>query len=180
MNSKETLAASDHAPETRQTLRHNYLSFIENTAQTLGVMAPTGTMGIVLPLLIMQAGNATWISFLLTFIAFSLILYCIYRFARHCATAGALATYADVGLGKTVGMIAGWSYVVAMFFGHQDLPLEDGRVDLDLIEPGCMHRQVDQPKIGELALQTTNGSGAPMAGAAVDDPEDATRSRIGR
>jgi amino acid transporter len=114
---QEASAPHVPAPATHPTLRHNYLSFIENTAQTLGVMAPTGTMGIILPLLILQAGNATWISFLLTFIAFSLILYCIHRFARHCASAGALATYADVGLGRTVGIIAGWSYVVAMLFG---------------------------------------------------------------
>ena len=74
-------------------------------------------MGIILPLLILQAGNATWISFLLTLTAFSLVLYCIHRFARHCASAGALATFAEVGLGRKAGMIAGWAYVVAMLFG---------------------------------------------------------------
>jgi amino acid transporter len=74
-------------------------------------------MGIILPLLIAQAGNATWISFVLTFLAFSLVLYCMQRFARQCASAGALAAYADAGLGKTAGIVAGWAYIVAMGVG---------------------------------------------------------------
>jgi amino acid transporter len=117
VSSTETPPASAPPPRARQTLRHNYLSFLENTAQTLGVMAPTGTLGIILPLLIAKAGNATWISFLLTLIAFSLIMYCIQRFARHCASAGALAAYADAGLGRSVGIVAGWAYVIAMGVG---------------------------------------------------------------
>ena len=67
-------SGSTGAPvHARPTLRHNYLSFIEDTALTLGVMAPTGTCGIVLPLLIAKGGNATWLIFLLTLVAFSLI-----------------------------------------------------------------------------------------------------------
>jgi amino acid transporter len=80
-------------------------------------MAPTGTLGIILPLLIVKAGNATWITFLLTLIAFSLVMYCIHRFARHSASAGALATYVDAGLGRSIGIVAGWSYVIAMAVG---------------------------------------------------------------
>jgi amino acid transporter len=110
-------SAATAAPKPGTTLRHNYLSSIENAAQSLGVMAPTGTIGIILPLLVIQAGNATWISFLLTFIAFSLILYCIHRFATQYASAGALSTYAELGLGRSMGIIAGWSYVVAMGVG---------------------------------------------------------------
>ena len=113
----ETPSSGASLAKPHATLRHNYLSFLENTAQTLGVMAPTGTMGIILPLLILQAGNATWISFLLTLVAFTLVLYCMYRFARHCASAGALATFAEAGLGKKIGIVAGWAYIVAMFFG---------------------------------------------------------------
>src|SRR5580698_6264358 len=83
-------------------LRHNYLSFLEDTAQTLGVMAPTGTLGIILPLLIAKGGNTTWITFSITLIAFSLIMFCVYRFSQHHASAG---------------VIAGWCYVGAMGFG---------------------------------------------------------------
>ena len=107
--------ASTPAPSSG--LRHNYLSFIEDTAQTLGVMAPTGTLGIILPLLIAKGGNTTWITFSITFIAFSLILFCVYRFSQHYASAGGIASFADAGLGRWVGIIAGWCYIGAMGFG---------------------------------------------------------------
>jgi amino acid transporter len=101
----------------KRGLRHNYLSFIEDTAQTLGVMAPTGTLGIILPLLIAKGGNTTWVTFSITLIAFSLILFCVYRFSQQYASAGAIASFADAGLGRWMGVIAGWCYIGAMGFG---------------------------------------------------------------
>ncbi len=101
----------------RTTLRHNYLSFIEDTALTLGVMAPTGTCGIVLPLLIAKGGNATWLIFLLTLVAFSLIMYSVHRFSAQCASAGSLADFAAAGLGRAACVVTGWAYVAAMAFG---------------------------------------------------------------
>jgi amino acid transporter len=98
-------------------LRRNYLSFIEDTAQALGAMAPTGTLGVVIPLLIARGGNATWLAFLVTLIAFSLVCFCVSRFAHYTASAGALATYAEQGLGRAAGVITGWAYVVAMIYG---------------------------------------------------------------
>jgi amino acid transporter len=105
------------APAPTRGLRQNYLTFLEDTAQTLGVMAPTGTLGIILPLLIAKGGNTTWITFLITLFAFSLILFCVYRFSQHYASAGAIASFADAGLGRWMGAIAGWCYVGAMGFG---------------------------------------------------------------
>jgi amino acid transporter len=102
-----------HGPE----LRRNYLSFIEDTAQSLGAMAPTGTLGVVIPLLIARGGNATWLAFLITLVAFSLVCFCVSRFAQHTASAGALATYAEAGLGRCAGVITGWAYVIAMIYG---------------------------------------------------------------
>ena len=80
-------------------------------------MAPTGTLGVVIPLLIARGGNGTWLSFLVTLIGFSLVCYCVSRFAQHTASAGALATYAEVGLGRRAGVLTGWAYVLAMIFG---------------------------------------------------------------
>jgi amino acid transporter len=107
----------DVLPRERTTLRHNYLSFVEDTALTLGVMAPTGTCGIVLPLLIAKGGNATWLIFLLTLVAFSLIMYSVHRFSAQCASAGSLADFAAAGLGRTACVVTGWVYVAAMAFG---------------------------------------------------------------
>ncbi len=80
-------------------------------------MAPTGTMGVILPLLIARGGNASWLSFLFVLIAFSLIFFCVNRFARHFASAGSFATYAEESLGLWAGMVAGWAYVLAMCYG---------------------------------------------------------------
>jgi amino acid transporter len=80
-------------------------------------MAPTGTLGVVIPLLIARGGNGTWLSFLVTLIGFSLVCYCISRFAQHTASAGALATYAEAGLGRRAGVVTGWAYVLAMMYG---------------------------------------------------------------
>jgi amino acid transporter len=110
-------AVTDSSARPRPTLRHNYLSFIEDTALTLGVMAPTGTCGIVLPLLIAKGGNATWLIFLLTLVAFSLITYSVHRFSAQCASAGSLADFAAAGLGRGACMVTGWAYVAAMAFG---------------------------------------------------------------
>ena len=107
----------DVLPRARTTLRHNYLSFVEDTALTVGVMAPTGTCGIVLPLLIAKGGNATWLIFLLTLVAFSLIMYSVHRFSAQCASAGSLADFAAAGLGRTACVVTGWVYVAAMAFG---------------------------------------------------------------
>lgn len=80
-------------------------------------MAPTGTLGVVIPLLIARGGNATWLAFLITFVAFSLVCFCVSRFAHYTASAGALATYAEAGLGRRAGLITGWAYVIAMMYG---------------------------------------------------------------
>jgi amino acid transporter len=109
--------SADAAAYALPTLRHNYLSFIEDTALTLGVMAPTGTCGIVLPLLIAKGGNATWLIFLLTLVAFSLITYSVHRFSAQCASAGSLADFASAGLGRSACLVTAWAYVAAMAFG---------------------------------------------------------------
>jgi amino acid transporter len=107
-------SSTDAPPRSRSTLRHNYLSFIEDTALTLGVMAPTGTCGVVLPLLIAKGGNATWLIFLLTLVAFSLIMFCVHRFSTQCASAGSLADFAAAGLGRWACLVTGWAYFAAM------------------------------------------------------------------
>jgi amino acid transporter len=98
-------------------LRKNYLSGLENVAQTLGVLAPTGTLGVIIPLLIGKTGNATWLLFLAVLGICLLILVNINVFATRCVSAGGLATYARLGLGRRAGLATGWIYIGAMVFG---------------------------------------------------------------
>jgi amino acid transporter len=97
-------------------LRRNYLSAIENVAQSIGTMGPVATIGTVLPLLIYKSGNGTWLLFLGVLAAFCLISASINVFAAKFASAGALSAFAQHGLGNWAGCLTGWSYVVALIF----------------------------------------------------------------
>jgi len=110
---------SDEPSETGGTpegsvLRKNYLSALENVAQSVGTMGPVATIGTVLPLLIYKSGNATWLLFLGILAVFCLISASIKVFASRFASAGSLAAFAEAGLGSWAGSLTGWSYVVAM------------------------------------------------------------------
>jgi amino acid transporter len=98
-------------------LRRDYLSGLENVAQTLGTMAPTGTLGVVIPLVIGKSGNGTWLLVLGVVLVFLLILHNINVFAKRGASAGGLGTYAGLGLGARAGAVTKWIYLVAMLFG---------------------------------------------------------------
>jgi amino acid transporter len=97
-------------------LRHDYLSAIENLAQSIGTMGPVATIGTVLPLLIYKSGNGTWLLFLGILASFCLISTSINVFASRFASAGSLAAFAEIGLGRWAGSLTGWSYIVAMAF----------------------------------------------------------------
>jgi amino acid transporter len=113
------IVENEHAAfsEGHPTLRRNYLSGLENVAQTLGTMAPTGTLGVVIPLLIGKTGNGTWLLFLGVLAICLLILVNINAFATRCASAGGLCTYVRLGLGPWAGAATGWIYIGAMLFG---------------------------------------------------------------
>jgi amino acid transporter len=97
-------------------LRRNYLSALENVAQSVGTMGPAATLGTVIPLLIAKTGNGTWLLFLGILGVFFLIAINISVFASRFASAGSLSSYAERGLGGWSGMATGWSYIVAMTF----------------------------------------------------------------
>src|SRR3990170_3046244 len=56
---------------------------------------------------------------------------------------------------------------------REDLALEDAEVDLDLIEPRRVDRQVDEAQGGMLALEPLDRGLTTVRGAVVDDPEHA-------
>ena len=94
------MGADAAQPPAGGALRPNCLNAFENAAQSLGALAPTGTLGVIVPLLIAKAGNGTWLVVSLTFFAFILILLCIREFASRQASPGALGAYAHAGWGR--------------------------------------------------------------------------------
>ena len=63
--------------------------------------------------------------------------------------------------------------------GREDLPLNDGEVDLDLIEPTGVDRSVDEDGIGPFVAQTVGGFLASVSGAVVHDPKDPSSGLVG-
>ena len=56
---------------------------------------------------------------------------------------------------------------------RENLSLDDGEVDLDLIQPTGMNGSVNENQPGELLLEAGDGSVAAVGAAVIDDPEDA-------
>jgi len=63
---------------------------------------------------------------------------------------------------------------------REHLALDDGEVDLDLIEPTGMDGSVHENQPGELLLEADDGCVAAMGTAVVDDPKDASGVIVGR
>lgn len=63
--------------------------------------------------------------------------------------------------------------------GREDLSLNNGEIDLDLMEPTGVGRSVDEDGIGPFATQTVGGFLASMSGAVVHDPKDSTSGLVG-
>ncbi len=112
-------ALADHASgkaAAPASLRRNYLSFYEVVAQSVATVAPSGTPALVIPVVFAAAGNGTWLAYLFATIALLLVSWNINQFAARSATPGALYVFAGQGLGAVIGVIAGWSLVIAYLF----------------------------------------------------------------
>jgi hypothetical protein len=64
-------------------------------------------------------------------------------------------------------------FEVGEIIGREDLALNDGKVNLDLIEPTGMNRSVDEHQARIAALESCHGTVATMTRTVVHDPEDA-------
>jgi amino acid transporter len=113
---RDTHADDSRSAEATPGLRHNYLNLVENLAQTLGVLTPSGTISVIIPLLILSAGNATWLLLLVTLTIFMLIMLTIMRFASLYSSAGSLAAFSRLGWGPRGGLIGGWIYLLGISF----------------------------------------------------------------
>jgi amino acid transporter len=97
-------------------LRRSGVSLLENFAQTLGVLSPAGTSSIIIPLLIVSAGNGTWLLLLGTLSIFLIVMLSVLRFAGLHASAGSLAAFARLGLGRRGGLWGAWVYLLGISY----------------------------------------------------------------
>ena len=93
-------------------LRTKYLSFIEVLSHSMGIMGPSGTVIIVIPLVFATAGNGTWLAFAIALAAYLLVAAQINVFTRRIATPGSLYTYVGQVCGSLAAAITGWSLLI--------------------------------------------------------------------
>lgn len=97
-------------------LKKSYLSFPDILSQSIGTIAPSGTPGLVIPVVFATAGNGTWLAYIFATIALLIVALQINVFASRTATPGALYVYAGIGLGPLAGIISGWALVIGYVF----------------------------------------------------------------
>jgi len=111
--------ATPRAPRTvgpLSELRRNCISLLDNFGQTMGVLSPAGTISVIIPLLILSAGNGTWLLLLVTLAIFLVVMLAVLRFAALHSSAGSLAAFSRLGFGARGGLIAAWIYLLGIGF----------------------------------------------------------------
>jgi amino acid transporter len=91
-------------------LRQGAITLPETLAQSVTVMAPAMSGGLITYLAAVKAGGATPLAFLLATIACLFIGGVVAQFALHLHSAGSLYTYTVRGLGSFWGYITGFLY----------------------------------------------------------------------
>lgn len=90
------------------TLRRNTLHMPEVLAQSVANMAPTAAMALLPLLVFVNAGNGTWVSFLIAVVLMVCVGYCAAQFARRMHSAGGFYVWVTSGLGPIAGHSTGW------------------------------------------------------------------------
>jgi amino acid transporter len=111
---------TDSSSQETGSLRHNCVSFVENLAQTIGSMAPSGGLTMFIPLVFANAGNGTWLLYVPVAAGYTLLAANINVFTSRTASAGSFSTYAELGLGPLAGLVAGWTYFATLVFAVAD------------------------------------------------------------
>jgi amino acid transporter len=102
--------------KTEPRLRSNSLSLWDSLAQTLGAMAPSGGIAVLIPLVFANAGNGTWLLYVPVIAGYALLAATLTVFASREASAGSFAAYGERAFGPLGGVIGGWTYLAAMIF----------------------------------------------------------------
>jgi amino acid transporter len=109
-------APSTPPPSPPGTLRGNRLTFVESLSQTIGSMAPSGGLSMLIPLVFVNAGNGTWLLYVPVVVGYTLLAANVNAFASRTASAGSFAAYTEMGFGPWAGVLAGWTYFATLVF----------------------------------------------------------------
>jgi amino acid transporter len=90
------------------SLKRNVLSLPEVLAQSVANMAPSAALALLPLLVFLNAGNGTWLSFLIAVILMGCVGYCAVQFAKRMQSAGSFYVWVTRGLGPGAGYASGW------------------------------------------------------------------------
>lgn len=98
------------ARQHEQGLRPGRLGLADVIAQSVAVIAPALSGGIISYLAATKAGGATPLAYLLAMVGTLCIGGVVSEFGRHLPSAGSIYTYTTAGLSRLAGFVVGWSY----------------------------------------------------------------------
>jgi amino acid transporter len=103
-------------PPRSNGLRANYLIFPEVIGQSVGTIAPSVTPALLIGAVFASAGNGTWLAYAFATVALVFASCSINQFASRIASSGSFYVFVGKGLGLSLGVIAGWSLIIAYLF----------------------------------------------------------------
>jgi amino acid transporter len=89
---------------------------VEVLAQSVAAIAPSAVMATGPALIVLSAGNGSWLSYLLALVTVVLIGLCVAQFGTKIASAGSLYDYVGQSLGRGSAFAAGWALVIGYLF----------------------------------------------------------------
>jgi amino acid transporter len=108
-----TSAAPEAPTSTSYGLKSGTLSPSETLAQSVALIAPTGTPVIGVPLVFGLAGQGCAIAFLIATVTTLLVALNVNQFARFSSSPGSLYTYITDHMHPRWGILAGWALLIA-------------------------------------------------------------------
>ncbi len=81
-------------------------------AQSVAAVAPSAAAASLPALIVLYAGEGTWVSYVAATVVVVLIGCCVAMFGRRVASSGSLYTYVAKGLGSLGAFAAGWGLVI--------------------------------------------------------------------
>jgi amino acid transporter len=97
-------------------LRSRALGFPTVLAQSIGVISPTMTAVLIIPICFGDAGQGTWLAYAFGTVMLLFVVLCLNQFAKRSALPGSMYGYTAKGLGPAAGVMSGWSLIWCYLF----------------------------------------------------------------
>jgi amino acid transporter len=104
------------AGQTPSGLADKTMGPIEVLAQSVAAIAPSAVMATGPALIVLSAGNGSWLSYLLAMVLVLLIGLCVAQFGTKIASVGSLYGYVGKSLGPGGAFATGWALVIGYTF----------------------------------------------------------------